>query len=113
MYTAPPYPHNDLARIRTTAGNSQARKYDDRPIYAVISEEFVSDAGEVVLTLSLPPPKEVPGAAVPLLNLPSSVTRRAAAVSRPRCARRFAFLELAVDRPIDLVVGSRYLDCIS
>lgn len=86
--------------------NSQARKREDLPIYAVASEEFVSSASEVVLTLSSPP-KETQAAAVHPSNLLGRVPHYSAPFSGARCAGRFSFLELPVERPVDLVLGSR------
>ncbi|CAM9186051.1 unnamed protein product [Scytosiphon promiscuus] len=70
------------------------RSPEDRPFYAVVSDHFVERAGSMVRTL-VPRGREDAAAVAAAI---SAGTQRGG---------RFHLLELAVERPVDLIVGSR------
>ncbi|CAM9175926.1 unnamed protein product, partial [Hapterophycus canaliculatus] len=103
------------------------RSPDQRPLYAVVSDDFVGRAGSMVRTLSAPrgaPPSTNANMAIAASSEAEIVAQRLAFRSAPRWGKDsaalaaassagfrrgglFHLLELAVERPVDLVVGSR------
>ncbi|CBJ29205.1 expressed unknown protein [Ectocarpus siliculosus] len=98
----------------------QVGKQFDRPLYAVVSEDFVSGAGSMVRTLSAP--RATPGAIStsrvaqepiafrserPEVATAATATAARAAAAVSRCGGRFHLLELPVERPVNMVIGNR------
>lgn len=77
----------------------------DRPLYAIVSGNFIDKLGSIVLALTTPlvvtPPMHLESLGI-LGRVPDERMTS-------RHPDRFALLELSVEPPVDIIVGSRYL----
>lgn len=93
--------------------NAKVGRLASTPLYAIVSEDFVGKAGSMILRLSaprLPPPAttEMARSAMMVQEMPPAAAASAARATVAQHRGRFHLLEMPVEPPVDLVVGSRY-----
>ncbi|CAM9610241.1 unnamed protein product [Ectocarpus sp. 6 AP-2014] len=111
--------YRDGVSLRSTTSSAVGKQFD-RPLYAVVSEDFVSGAGSMVRTLSAP--RATPGAIStsrvaqepiafrserPEVAIAATATAARAAAAVSRFGGRFHLLELPVEHPVNMVIGNR------
>ncbi|CAB1116300.1 unnamed protein product [Ectocarpus sp. CCAP 1310/34] len=105
--------------LRSTTSSAVGKQFD-RPLYAVVSEDFVSGAGSMVRTLSAPQatPSAISTSRVaqepiafhskrPEVATTAAATAARASTAVSRRGGRFHLLELPVEGPVNMVIGNR------